>query len=212
MEVASAHRFYRPRQALPRADGASRYQFVVSNPATKLDPTGRFWGWVGAGAAAGAFIGIQLVPGVDLVVDVGGILAAIGTSGGAAIVGTATAGGAVGGVIAGKVAHYAAGNPGAGVFHSDSSSPEAEAGKIAGTISGAARKAVKTGSDALRDALTPQERADAAAKYRAVGNLIKNPKTAEVVRALNNQRADWLEGKGPWPGDASDVKNRQCPK
>lgn len=70
---------------------------------------------------------------------------------------------------------------------------------LAREIPDAAADALKTGSEAARDALSAEDRALAANNYRQIGNMNTSP-NSNVVKGFQNARADWLEGKGPWPG------------
>jgi len=84
-----------------------------------------------------------------------------------------------------------------------SPTPNPSAAELAKQIPQAAKDAVNSGSEAARDALSAEDRALAANNYRQVGNLNTNPSNANVVKGFNNARADWLEGKGPWPGNSA---------
>ena len=85
-------------------NGANTYQFVGFNPVNRADPLGEsFWGWVGTGAVIGGLIAVQFVPGVDIVVDVGGTITVTGIGATAGGVGA----GAVIGGTAGALAHQA---------------------------------------------------------------------------------------------------------
>ncbi len=82
-------------------NGANTYQFVTSNPASYVDPSGllAWYYWV----AGGAFVAVQFVPGVDVAVDVGAGLADAGV-----VAGGEFAGGAAADLTAEQIAQQAA--------------------------------------------------------------------------------------------------------